>query len=115
MSALQSDRHPVHTPWCAEHPEEPGYDGACFSETLEIDFGEREHAGDAVDVATLFLTRAGESTLLTLIGGITSISLEPDQIRPLAMALLAYDALQSGDTASAEFYRGEALRGQAGV
>lgn len=118
MTLLQPERPAKHAIWCSEHPEdpdEPDYEGACFSDTLEIDFGAREHAGDAVDVATLFLARTGEGTLLTLIGGITSLSLQTDQIRPLAMALLAYDAIASGNAADAEFYRDEALRGTADV
>jgi hypothetical protein len=110
------DRPPLtHGSWCTEHPldpNDPTYTGACFSDTLDIDFGERTHAGDAVDLASLFLSRPAEQTLLTVIGGMTSISLEPDQIRPLAMALLAYDALLTGDTARADYYRGEALRSE---
>jgi len=43
-----------HAVWCTSHPldpHDPGYDGACFSDTLELDFGERHASPDAVEIA----------------------------------------------------------------
>lgn len=117
MDAVSPLQPGPHAAWCTSHPldpHDPGYDGACFSGTLELDFGERHASPDAVDLAVLFLTRASEGTRLNLIAGLTSISLDRDQIRPLAMALLAYDAIADGDQ-MAGFYTAEALRGTVGV
>ncbi|HXT90121.1 MAG TPA: hypothetical protein VN714_12785 [Trebonia sp.] len=100
-------------PWC--DPSEHHNDGddatdICFNTLLRLDFGDRGPYEDAVVDATLSLQRHEGRTLVNLLGGF-GMSLDPDQIRPMAMALLAVDATLNGDTVAAAFYTGEAQAG----
>lgn len=108
-----------HRPWCAEtgHNADtpcisaplrtagavPGYADQIIGATLSL---ADDHGG--VPLLSVFTVHAEDSL------AITGFSLRPEQIRPLAMALLAHDALLAGDTAAAVFYSAEARRGQDG-
>lgn len=100
---------PAHTPWCTEHVTDDG-DQICQSPTLRLRFAEREDPRRTPAAAELYLARPDETgrTLLNVL----EMTLDPDQIRPLAMALLAYDALaNSGDPDAHAYYRGQAEDG----
>jgi hypothetical protein len=105
-----------HAPWCSprEHiHEDDGDTETCLSAPLLLDFGRRAVAEDAVDQAVLSLSRTSEGDTLTVMAGL-GLSLQLDQIRPLAMALLAFDALANlGDLDAFVFYTGEAQNGAA--
>lgn len=112
---------PGHQPWCepAGHVHavtDPAAE-ACVSAALRLDFeGAAEHM-DSVRTAavSLFHTTVDGTTVNVVINGFEGFSLQRGHARPLALALLAYDALQAGDPAAAELYRSEALRAKAGA
>jgi len=105
-----------HAAWCspAEHyedPDEPGA-GSCYNTPIRLNFGDRGPHEDAVTEAVFSLQRHKGNTQLTVMAGF-GMSLEPDQIKPMAMALLATDALLHGDLDLARYYELQALAGTA--
>jgi hypothetical protein len=109
-----SDTPVTHTGWCVDHTSDADSQlEMCASDTLRIDFGQRRPHEDAVDIASFGLQRYNGGTQLNLIAGLGGLSLDADQIRPFAMALLACDATLNGDLDAAGYYQAEALRGHA--
>lgn len=116
MSALTA-----HQPWCdaASHVHaatDPTAE-ACVSAALRLEFPDAAEHMDSVRTAavSLFHTTADGTTVNVVVNGFEGFSLQRGHARPLALALLAYDALQGGDPAAAELYRSEALRAKAGA
>lgn len=108
-----------HRAWCADPRHDTG--SPCMSADLSTAHADPGYA-DQITGAVLNLTddHGGIPLLSVFTKGspdscaVEGFSLRPEQIRPLAMALLAHDALLDGDQVAADYYRGEALRGQGG-
>lgn len=102
-------------PWCSpsEHYDDPA-DGpsSCYNTPLRLDFGDRGPREDAVSEAVFSLQRHKGTDLLTVMAGF-GMSLDPDQIKPIAMAMLATDALLKGDLDLAHYYETQAHAGTA--
>ncbi len=103
----------AHPLWCAEHGGDQDDARICFSAPLRLEFGDRGPTEDAVNRVVLSLLRDPQDGVkLTVLAGLGGMSLDPDQIRPFAMALLAYDALaNSGDLDAHAYYRAQAENG----
>lgn len=100
--------------WCAT----PGQDGhTCTSRPIRQDFGVRGIHADAIDTLATSLVDDPDlgHMLAVILNTASGFTLAPDQIRPVAMALLAHDALLLGDLTAAAYYRGEAQRGTVGA
>jgi hypothetical protein len=111
MTALSA-----HRAWCG-NPGDTAPEHVCATPALRLDFGRVALSADQVEDLTLGLERDPDfgNQCAVLINGCRGFSLAPDQMRPLAMGLLAQLATLTGDTDLAGFYRAEALRGSAGV
>lgn len=105
-----------HRPWCA-NPDDTAPEHACATSPLRLEFLRVPATVDQVGDIALGLERdpqLGEMCNV-LLDGSSGFSLAHEQMRPLAMGLLAKLATLDGDMDLAAFYRGEALRGTAAV
>lgn len=105
-----------HAAWCA-HPDDTAPEHACATMPLRLEFLRERATADQVGDISLGLEQDPELGNLcnVLLDGCSGFSLAPDQMRPLAMGLLAQLATLTGDPDLAAYYRGEALSGTAAV
>lgn len=105
-----------HAAWCA-HPDDTAPEHACATMPLRLEFLRVPATADQVGDIALGLENDPEHGELcnVILDGCSGFTLAPEQMRPLAMGLLAKLAILDGDPALADFYRGEALQGTAAV
>ena len=113
-----------HTPWCdsdhhddgTTHPIPDADWQICFSERLEVEFGERDNPCANVDTISAELSFAhtdiwGERADVVAhvdANGVDGFCLTPDQLLPIAKLLLSLDAMYKGDTEAADALMAEA-------
>lgn len=105
-----------HHAWCA-NPDDTAPEHACATMPLRLEFIRVPATADQVGDIALGLERDPQYGNLcnVILDGCSGFTLAPEQMRPLAMGLLAQLAILAGDPELAGYYRGEALSGTAGA